>query len=369
LLNQLGKNNNYIYDVISVKEFSTNRKQLGWNVDNEGINIKFTILKEHTFYLFGRKFYISPKIFFHLLSTKYNTVIVGGYYTITSWLVIMWAKALGIKVIVRFATHKECEYSKSILSKIAKTILLKFIDSFIAYGSAAKQYLMSFGIPDDNIVIEYNTVDVDSLLIESMNSDCLNVNTREEAKEKLSLSGKVILYVGQLIERKNIKTIIKSLSKIQSQINNVSLVIVGEGSQKKELQNFSSELNLKNIRFVGGLPASQVNEYYKAADLFILVSTLEPWGLVVNEAMCFGCPIIVSRNCGCSHDLLKGNGWILDDPYDYSKLSFLISSILHNKKQFLEFSINSYRIIKGFNIKKAANAIENSIKRTQSCIN
>ncbi|CNH13133.1 glycosyltransferase family 4 protein [Yersinia pekkanenii] len=112
------------------------------------------------------------------------------------------------------------------------------------------------------------------------------------------------LYVGRLSKEKNLSFLVDTFNKRLEK-----LIIVGSGPEAIELESKSKN----NITFLGYVNNINLNEIYKSADVFILPSKSEPWGLVIEEALTFGLPIIVSNKVGCKDDLItNGNGLIFD---------------------------------------------------------
>jgi glycosyltransferase involved in cell wall biosynthesis len=92
-----------------------------------------------------------------------------------------------------------------------------------------------------------------------------------------------------------------------------TIMMVGSGELEHELRNYCREHSLNNVVFTGFVNQSDLVDYYSAADVFVLPSEVEPWGLAVNEAMCAGLPIVASREVGCAPDLIQDgvNGYTL----------------------------------------------------------
>ena len=172
----------------------------------------------------------------------------------------------------------------------------------------------------------------------------------------------MVLYVGQLINRKNIITLLYSAQILARKGEDVSVVIVGNGPEMDVYEGYVQLNGLSNVVFVGAVPADQVVYYYMAADIFALISINEVYGLVVNEAMCFGCPIVVSRNCGASADLVDGNGFVIDDPLDAESVVEAILRILSDDRLYHEMSARSYEIIRQYDVNNAASVISSVVE-------
>ena len=133
-----------------------------------------------------------------------------------------------------------------------------------------------------------------------------------------------------------------------------ALVFVGDGVLRSKLEEYSKERNLDNVYFIGFKNQTELPKYYTLADVLVLPSGAgETWGLAVNEAMCFGLPIIVSDVVGCGPDLVKDNvnGFIfpLDDA---EQLSLRLKDLIDDSAKRKSFGEKSSGIIKNILLKK-----------------
>lgn len=122
------------------------------------------------------------------------------------------------------------------------------------------------------------------------------------------------LYVGRLVECKNLRVLLAAFKQAFQGNPAVELRVVGDGDLREELQ--AAYQAQTNISFAGRKSGEELVREYHQADVFVLPSSYEPWGLVVNEAMAAGLPVIVSDKVGARYDLVedKGTGFIF--PYD-----------------------------------------------------
>jgi len=132
-----------------------------------------------------------------------------------------------------------------------------------------------------------------------------------------------VLYVGQLVERKGVIQLLKVLDKLRD--SEIGLLIIGSGPQEVKLREFCLVQNLHNVFFEGFQQQESLPHYYAMADIFILPSFKEVWGLVVNEALASGLYVLCSNRTGVAHDLIK-EGWNgrTFDPHDVDQLAKLI---------------------------------------------
>lgn len=134
---------------------------------------------------------------------------------------------------------------------------------------------------------------------------CGILNYVEQPNYESRVKVEHFLFVGRLIEVKNLKMLIK----VFNEMPNLKLTIAGDGPLKKELKSYANA----NISFIGYIPNKELPHLYKRSDVFVLPSKSEPWGLVVEEALNNGCPVIVSDMVGCNRDFAGGETGLIFD--------------------------------------------------------
>jgi glycosyltransferase involved in cell wall biosynthesis len=170
-----------------------------------------------------------------------------------------------------------------------------------------------------------------------------------QIKAKLGYQ-RIILFVGGLIERKGVEYLIRSFVRISKEVPNTGLLIVGDGPERNRLEALRNGLGLTDVHFAGFVPQQEKAIYYVLCDLFVLPSiTLnvhEEWGLVVNEAMSVGKPVIVTDSVGCAHELVKSNvnGLIVPEK-DVGALSKAAITLLSDDDARARMGKESKRII------------------------
>lgn len=180
-------------------------------------------------------------------------------------------------------------------------------DAIIVYGAHVKKYLTQLGVDPQKIFIGWNSVDNKMFAKESTVAQVM------ELQKKFNLTDhKVVLFVGRLEEVKGLDVLLHSMVIVADTIKSI-LFIIGEGSEKESLRSLASKLNLKNIVFLDYVSNDSLYLYYSIADVFVLPSVTtkrgkETWGLVINEAMNQGCPIIATDAVGAAVGGLLANG-------------------------------------------------------------
>lgn len=182
-----------------------------------------------------------------------------------------------------------------------------FIDYAVAISKTTEEYLKEIGIPQQKIrVFSPNVIERDMQYIEASREGVV----RE--KYGIAKNKKIILSVGRLEAEKNFNGLIRALSELQD--DKLVLVIVGQGSLREELGKLVRDLNLENqVIFVGNIERKNIWNFYRDADVFILLSKSEGLGLVFWEAMYSGVPVIGPRIEGIAESIgkdgLRGFFW------------------------------------------------------------
>jgi len=173
------------------------------------------------------------------------------------------------------------------------------------------------------------------------------------------------LYISRFSPEKNLFFLLKCFRDVQQsgEVNGRGLILIGNSPQKKEIERYIRNNNIENIFLPGFKQREEIPKYLAISDVFILPSISEPWGLVVNEAMVAGLPVLVSRKCGCYPDLVREgvNGFSFD-PCKINELSDLIKQIAHGRFNLSAMGKESLKIIRRYSPKRATETILNTIK-------
>jgi glycosyltransferase involved in cell wall biosynthesis len=206
--------------------------------------------------------------------------------------------------------------------------------------------------------VAYNTVDVDLF---QAKADELSPS-RERIRNELRLSsGPVILYIGQLIERKGVVDLFDAYTILLNERPDLQLVVAGTGLLEPALQRRVEAGHLDGVRLVGHVPVAELPRYYVAADCFTLPSHQEVWGLVLNEAAACGLPLVTTEPVGAAADLVQAgvNGAIVP-PHDPVALARALGDALHHR---VEWGRESRRIIQGATFAQNTAAITSLLSR------
>ncbi len=251
-------------------------------------------------------------------------IIVNGYTSTLTLFIILLSKFYKTKVGLRLDTvpWNNRGFIKRVLKASFLNVLSFFIDIFWVTGTKTKEYLRSCGINESRMKICSYIVDIEWFRNGS------NISEEEQkkikVKYKIRLDNRVILAIVKLVRRESPEDVIRAFGK--TGLYNVSLVIVGDGELKAELESHAAEwVNGKEVIFTGYIPYLDLPEIYSIADVYIHSAENEPWGVSVQEAMSCELPVIASNYVGSGFDLIEeqANGMI----YKYGDISALSACI------------------------------------------
>jgi glycosyltransferase involved in cell wall biosynthesis len=189
------------------------------------------------------------------------------------------------------------------VKQLVRTLYLRWfyrhIDAFCYVGEEARQHLLRAGVPASRMF--FAPYSVDNSLFESQRQAFGRAETR--AALGIADDHLVLLLSGKLIPRKAPLLLTGALQQLRT-LDKVVLLVVGEGVLRPRIEAEGRALLGDRFHLHGFVNQSEIGRYYTAADVLVLPSRYETWGLVVNEAMQFGVPAIVSSKVGCHRDLI-----------------------------------------------------------------
>ena len=246
-----------------------------------------------------------------------DVLFVPSYWPGYALGAVLAARSMGVSVVIMTDSHHSSGANNE-LSLAVKTQLLRLADAAFVAGSNHRAFMRSLGLPADRIFDGYDIVDNAYFIRES---DAARAKA-DEWRAKLALPRKYLLSLGRLVAKKNLETVIQAYARLVAAgaHGGHALVIVGSGSERERLialaRHYSLPVRLSPDERLaseqGGevllYPFAQVETtpvFYALATAFILASRTDEWGLVVNEAMASGLPVVVSRSVGAAPDLVR----------------------------------------------------------------
>ena len=235
-----------------------------------------------------------------------DALVLTGW---NSWALVqlaLAAKRRGIPVIVRGDSRAG---RRGLATRLAHRTLLRIYSAFLVVGESNREFYLSYGIAPEKLFDCPHFVDNDRFATAAA---ALRVERGAIlASWGIPEAALCVLFAGKLAPVKNLPLLLEGLERARREAPQLHLLIVGEGPQRAELERAALARSLP-VSFAGFLNQSEMPRAYAAADLLVLPSRSESWGLVVNEAMASGLPAIVSSAVGCAPDLVAEGqtGWV-----------------------------------------------------------
>ncbi len=250
------------------------------------------------------------------------------------------------------------------LKKLIRRVVLKYVYSFIDIalyaGTANKAYFVAHGFKEKQLVFMPHAIDNKRFA-----SNEGNMVSAKNIREKLNIpiDALLFLFAGKLDDNKNAGLLIEAFLECNYQAS--FLLIVGNGN--KEILLKSKFGKNKNIRFLDFQNQQNMPALYDSANVFVLPSKSETWGLAVNEAMAAGKAIVLSDACGASYDLVvnKENGFVFKSD-DKIALKASIQYLMENKKETVLMGENSLLKIAAYNYIADCLAVEKALEQVDN---
>ncbi len=252
---------------------------------------------------------LNPGIVESLWRGRFDAVIAHGWTEATHWLAFLTAGLTGTPLLL----HGEAVPRPGRLSAPARLrrslvgVVARRAAACLANGTRGAEFYRALGVPGERIALTPYSVDNEFFQQEAK-------RWRSRRAELLGGLGlppglPVVLFPSKLIERKRPMDCLRAYSALRDE---TAMVFVGDGALRPALEAQAAALGLRHVRFAGFQNQSALPRYYALADVLVLPSTFEPWGLVVNEAMSAGLPVVASDGVTAAVDLVRHgeNGFI-----------------------------------------------------------
>jgi len=272
---------------------------------------------------------ICPRLWSEIRSGKYNAVWLHGYNYAAHVVAFAAARSKRLPVLMRSETHLGLHrraWRRRSRDAIV-SVLYRFVDAFLAIGSANRAYYRALGIPEHKIFPAPYAVDNARFSA----ATALTADARAALRRRygLPIDDAVVLYASKLVRRKHPDAVLRAVSALRAAGHAVTLFVVGTGELEEELHTLAARGAPGAVVFGGFINQRELPDVYAASDIFTLPAEDEPWGLAVNEAMCAALPVVISNQLGCAADLLREgvNGYTVP-PGDVASLRTALERLL-----------------------------------------
>jgi len=283
-----------------------------------------------------------------------DAIVCGGYNYLAAWNIALWTQHNGVPLLLwcESTAHDNRRNYRGV--ELLKAKFLKQCGAFVVPGRSSAEYLSHLGIHEQAIFTAPNAVD-NAFFAAAAERSRLYPGLRR----RLDLPERYFLYSGRLVTEKGIFDLLSAYAKLKDQLREeVGLVFAGDGPQKSKLMEAAGNLRPGTVRFTGFQQREGLAQLYALADALVLPTHSDPWGLVVNEAMACGLPIIATRVAGCVADLVRDgvNGFVVP-AHDPDELAAALTRFAADPELVQSMGRRSSMMIRDFSPEACAGGI------------
>lgn len=284
---------------------------------------------------------LSLKIVVELLRFQPDIIFTTGF-SIWSFLSLLLKPMGRWQVIIAYeGSSPAVDYRDSPVRLFLRRLMTRFTDAFITNSITGKNYLIECLKVPERLVFSrpYQVPDVTALV----------EGTQENNSIFRQFQQPIFLFTGQTIPRKGLSQLLKACKLLQERgYRNYTLLIVGDGNQKDELQEFCKLQDLeKSVHWLGWINYRQLGAYFKNADIFIFPTLEDTWGMAILEAMAFGKPILCSKWAGASEIIIDRSNGYLFDPHQTQEIADAMQNLIEQPKLIPLMAKRSQELIAG----------------------
>lgn len=264
---------------------------------------------------------------------EYSLILAYDWYLPYAWGILLKAIRLRVPYIINcdgafLPTRRSL---KQVIKDIGKRILVSSARYCFASGEYAKKYFLYYGANEENIIIHHFT----SLKENDIKKEAISKSRKDYLKKNLQLKNrKTVITVGQFIYRKGFDILLAAWKDLDKKYQ---LIILGGGELEGEYRRYIERYYYQNVFLLGFMPKEDLFKYYEASDIFVLPTREDIWGLVINEAMACGLPVITTEKCIAGMENIDNgvNGFIVptENPETlHDKMEYLLVNDVEREK-------------------------------------
>ncbi|MDF0603616.1 glycosyltransferase [Psychromarinibacter sp. C21-152] len=247
-----------------------------------------------------------------------SLVLTAGYSHLPMLFAVLAARKSGACSVVMFDSNR-FDHARKKIREVMKSYSLKVFHGGLIAGKHSGEYLAELGMDTACMELACDVVDNDEV------SAQVSMAKRDASMEPC------FLFVGRFVDKKNVPALLSAYARYRSSCEDrmpLPLVLCGSGPLEQELRKQVRLSNIEGVQFAGYVTHPEIYSYYARAHALILPSKNDQWGLVVNEALAAGVPVLVSHNCGCVPELVHDGvtGWTFP-PTDIAGLSEMLQRV------------------------------------------
>ena len=334
----------------------TDNSRRNWRVYEDEIRFSYEVLPSWRRRIGKYNVLLNTGVVSHLRKTDPEVLVCGGYNYPAAWQAMRWAKQNRVPFLLWSESTASDFRGQHFPVEWLKKKFLRSCTGFVVPGHSAREYLQNFASPAQEIFLARNAVDIVRFATKANMPEPTG-----HLREQLALPSKYFLFVGRLVRSKGVVDLIAAYSQLSVELRSqISLVIAGDGPLRGELEALARDIQPGDVRFAGFIQRDKLAKYYGLAECLVMPTHTDPWGLVVNEAMACGLPVICTNVAGCAADLVHENG-LLVPLGDVRRLAEAMTTIATNSDLRHSMSRASLKLIQNYSPEACANGFAEAV--------
>jgi glycosyltransferase involved in cell wall biosynthesis len=333
--------------------------------------------------------YASPAIVWELWRDRPNLIFTTGF-CIWTVLVLLFKPLLRWRVIIAYeGSAPGVDYRQSRLRTVLRRSLAKVADGLITNSRAGQAYLQDvLKIPQRKISMRpYEVPDPTALMhrlgqvaiaspispaIPSSSVAVADITTAIPSAARTTTTEKgyshpTFLFTGQLIPRKGLHLLLEACRQLKAEgCDAYQLLVAGDGEQRSQLEAFAQMHNLP-VTWLGWINYGQLGQYFRAADVFILPTLEDTWGMVILEAMAFAKPVLCSKWAGASELVIDGENGYVFDCHDPTAIATAMRRLIEQPGLIAKMGDRSQQLISQHTPTEAVAFLSQVVEQTMRC--
>jgi glycosyltransferase involved in cell wall biosynthesis len=357
VFNALAARDDIDLHVIFLSETDPSLRQ--WPVYKKEIRFSYEVLPAWRRRVGNYKLLVNRGVGAALCRSRPHAVLCGGYNYLASWQAAWWAKSHKLPVLLWSESTVNDHRRRRRGVEFMKVRFTRQCKGFVAAGKSSRDYLIWMGAPRERVFIAPDAVDVEfyaTLAHEARHRE-------PEVRARHALPSRYFLYAGRLVPEKGIFDLLAAYAKLEeSERSQIGLMFAGDGVSRAQLEERAAAIHPGCIRFCGFVHRGELAELYALAEALVFPTHSDPWGLVVNEAMACGLPVIASEVAGCVPDLVENaeNGFVVP-PGNVGELARAMRILLSNPAAAREMGATSALRIQEFTPEACAEGFSKAV--------
>lgn len=273
-----------------------------------------------------------------------DVVAVPGWSEPAALAVLAWARERNVPAVLMSESNAD-DTPRSLPVELAKARALRGFSAALVGGSRASDYVRALGMPNDRVFLGYDAVDNTHFRAGALAARC----RAEKMRSRLGAPPRYFLASARFVPKKNHLRLLLAYARYRALAGEaaIDLVLLGDGELRPVIEAHRRALGIEDhVRLPGFRQYDELPAWYGLATAFVHPSTTEQWGLVVNEAMAAGLPVLVSERCGCAPELVdEGANGHTFAPFNVGRLAGLMHRVAHGHVDRLAMARAGMRIV------------------------